>query len=1548
MRRSDRGLIDRGANGCIFGNNMRPVGTHRGTTHVHGLKNHTIRDLPLMQAGGVVPSNRGPIILILNQAAKLDDSLTILSPGQMEHYRWTINEKSPLATGGETPSMESPEGYRIPLAIKHGLPYVKLRPFTDHEWQTLPHIMATSPFPWDPSCLDSKIDDEWYNQDPSPSAYFQESNYDAFGDPNPLSDADSDDPANAQDRPVARSDVHAFATAVISDELAQARSAFVSTRSQRLQRRRKRAQLQEARLPPPPHSPSPSTVGEKIIVETVSEDGDSDGEAEPPELLVHDFSSSESEADGRGQRKPTRRPRRRATKTTGKSPKIIVETVSEDGDSDREAEPPELLVQDFSSSESEAEGGGRGQRKPTRRHRSRATKTTGKSPSSSPSDDDCPHLAEHKITPPSECPDSSSSSEADSDSDAVMGRPSFNSKAKTATGIENPSKTWAIPNVKKREYKKMKGFFPGASVETIKKTFEATTQYATRGAVEGTTLRQQIRAPNPVLNVRRRNEDVATDTLHSSTPAAGNGSTKAQFFIGRLSKYRSVVPIGNSDKDFVHALMEEIRKRGAMNRVISDRAKAEISARVKDVLRTYNIGDWQSEPHQQRQNYAERGFKNTKEWTNNVLNMSGAPASMWLFALIYVCFLQNHLAYKSLGWRTPIEWLLGYTPDISVLLQFVFYQPVLYAMREPSFPEDSTELVGRIVGISEDIGHGMTFKILIDDKGNTIDRAVVRSALGKGPYRNLRALRKGKEDVDDEPDEELTPFEKGLERDIGSFESDAAFGKYVRGYEEVLRSPHDVEDGDLPKVDIKNLAGRTFITTPDDDGEQFRATVVEAQATGERTADHEDVILKFKCKHGDRLFEEVMSYNKMLEWCDRDLDKDDMYRLESIASHRKAKLSTTKGQWEVLVEWASGIKTWNCLNLTFSDDPMSVSLYALRNKLLELPGWKRCRPYVKNAKRFGRMINQAKLRNYRRKPVYKYGQQVPRNHEEAVFIDEKNGNTAWQESEKLELNQLNEYETFNDLGLGAPRPEGYTRIPCHMVYDFKHDGRFKSRFCAGGHRTPTPESSVYSGVVSIQGIRIVTLLAELNDLELWSTDVGNAYLESYTTEKVCFTAGGEFGELEGHTLVIIKALYGLKSSGKCWHDKLFEVLWSMGFRPSKAEADIWMRAAGDHYEYVACYVDDLLIVSRDPQKIITGLEAKPHKFKLKGTGPVKFHLGCDYFRDENGTLCVGPKTYIERLALQYKSMFGVAPTTTYRAPLEKNDHPELDTSSLLNEDGITQYQSLIGAMQWTITLGRFDVSVAVMTMSGFRVAPRVGHLERLRRIVGYLYKKRNGYVRVRTGEPDFSDLPPKRHDWSHTVYGDVKEVIPEDAPTPLGKRLVHTVLNDANLHHDMVTGRSVTGILHFLNQTPIDWYAKKQATAEAATYGSEFVSARTATEQILAMRTTLRYLGVEVHGPTRLFGDNSSVVTSGSVPDSPLKKRHHALSYHVTREAIASGAMDFQHVPGDANASDILSKHWAYSAVWPLLKSVLFWPGDTGDLFGAKDTDSPIPDLDVK
>jgi hypothetical protein len=278
-------------------------------------------------------------------------------------------------------------------------------------------------------------------------------------------------------------------------------------------------------------------------------------------------------------------------------------------------------------------------------------------------------------------------------------------------------------------------------------------------------------------------------------------------------------------------------------------------------------------------------------------------------------------------------------------------------------------------------------------------------------------------------------------------------------------------------------------------------------------------------------------------------------------------------------------------------------------------------------------------------------------------------------------------------------------------------------------------------------------------------------------------------------------------------------------------------------------------------------------------------------------------------------------------------HPEIDCSELLGPADIQKYQSLVGSMQWAVSLGRFDIATAVMTLSVFRAAPRVGHLERAKRVVGYLSKMKHAIIWFRVREPDLSDLPDIEYDWELSVYRSVKEAVPQDAPTPRGNRVTMIHYVDANLYHDLLTGRSVTGILHILNQCPIDWFSKKQATVETATYGSEFVApARICTDQVIDIRYTLRYLGVPINKKSFLFGDNESVVGSATKLDAKLHKRHSALSFHRVREAIAAKFLAFFHIPGKRNPADVLSKHWGHAAIWQLLQPLLFWQGDTANM----------------
>ena len=449
-------------------------------------------------------------------------------------------------------------------------------------------------------------------------------------------------------------------------------------------------------------------------------------------------------------------------------------------------------------------------------------------------------------------------------------------------------------------------------------------------------------------------------------------------------------------------------------------------------------------------------------------------------------------------------------------------------------------------------------------------------------------------------------------------------------------------------------------------------------------------------------------------------------------------------------------------------------------------------------------------------------------------------------------------------------------------------------------------------------------------LKLSAADIKNAYLTSYTSEKIVFTAGPEFGEQAGHTMMIVKALYGLRTSGKCFHESFSRALTALDFKPSLADPDVWMRDIGDRYEYIVRYVDDICCAMENPDLFYEQLKGEPFKLKLTGCEEPKYHLGGDFFRDDDGTLCYGAQTYVKRMLDNTKNLFGELPKKCL-SPMDKDDHPELDTSPLCGPADIAKFQSLIGSMQWAISLCRFDIAHAVMTLGRFRTAPRENHIKSALRIIGYLRHYPQAAIRFRTGIPDHETEygTPPTQDWLYSVYGKPTEDIPYNAPEPKGKPVRTSTFKDANLMHCLVTGRSVTGILHLLNQTPIEWFSKRQSQVETATYGSEFMAGRQATEQIMDLRYTLRMLGVPLDGPSWLFGDNKSVVQSSTIPHSTLSKRWNALSYHRIREAIAAGIIYFVHMPGTENPSDTLTKPLTHAVAWKFHEPLLFWKGET-------------------
>ena len=173
-------------------------------------------------------------------------------------------------------------------------------------------------------------------------------------------------------------------------------------------------------------------------------------------------------------------------------------------------------------------------------------------------------------------------------------------------------------------------------------------------------------------------------------------------------------------------------------------------------------------------------------------------------------------------------------------------------------------------------------------------------------------------------------------------------------------------------------------------------------------------------------------------------------------------------------------------------------------------------------------------------------------------------------------------------------------------------------------------------------------------------------------------------------------------------------------------------------------------------------------------------------------------------------------------------------------------------------------------------------------------------------------------------YGKTKELIPPDAPEPRGNPVQTTCFEDSDHAGDEVTRRSRTGVLIFLNSSPILWYSKKQTSIETSSFGSEFSAMKTAMELIEGLRYKLRMMGVPLDGPAHIRADNMSVVHNTSNPASTLKKKSNSIAYHYCRERVAQGVAVVGYTPSAQNLADMLTKSQPGEVRRRLASQVLF------------------------
>ena len=352
------------------------------------------------------------------------------------------------------------------------------------------------------------------------------------------------------------------------------------------------------------------------------------------------------------------------------------------------------------------------------------------------------------------------------------------------------------------------------------------------------------------------------------------------------------------------------------------------------------------------------------------------------------------------------------------------------------------------------------------------------------------------------------------------------------------------------------------------------------------------------------MMEEIMDHCKTSEA----MNKDD-------PNYIRGKTKTTKG-WEICILWKDTSFTWVPMKDLKHAYPVELAIYAKANKLSNEPAFEWWINHV--IKKKHQIISKIKSKYWQRS--HKYGIRIPKTVQEALILDKENNDDLWQQAINLEMPKIRKAMRVFD---GDPKSLiGYQQITGHVIFDIKLGENFcrKARYVADGHKTDTPSHITYSSVVSRDSVRIMLLITALNELDILSGDIENAYLTAPCREKCWTIAGPEFGPLEGRILIIEKALYGLKSRGAAFRSFMAEKLDDMNFKSSHADPDVWMRPAikpdGEkYYEYILVYVDDILCISHKPLEPKIEIH-RDMKFKNNKIVPPEFYLGGKLERKE--------------------------------------------------------------------------------------------------------------------------------------------------------------------------------------------------------------------------------------------------------------------------------------------------------------------------------------------
>jgi hypothetical protein len=401
-------------------------------------------------------------------------------------------------------------------------------------------------------------------------------------------------------------------------------------------------------------------------------------------------------------------------------------------------------------------------------------------------------------------------------------------------------------------------------------------------------------------------------------------------------------------------------------------------------------------------------------------------------------------------------------------------------------------------------------------------------------------------------------------------------------------------------------------------------------------------------------------------------------------------------------------------------------------------------------------------------------------------------------------------------------------------------------------------------------------LAALEDWELESVDISSAFLNGVLQEEVYMEQPEGFQE-KGSEWVwkLIKAIYGLKQAGRCWHEKLNEVLVSMGFKRIMSDHSIWIFLRDEERIIIPVYIDDMTIVAKSKAAVSRIIDELKQHFKLRELGPTSWILGVEVHRDRpNHTLTLSQRQYIVDLLEEFQMSScnpvstPIDPGTKLTAAMSPQTAADVQAMKPFN------YRKAVGRVMYLAIATRGDIAYTVGVLARFAENPGMQHWAAFKHLLRYL-----------KGTMDCK-----------LTY------------TPSNSKELFTTYTDADHAGNPDNGRSTSGFVVKVGTGAISWSSRLQSIVALSTTEAEFVAAVSAGQEILWLRNLFSELGFSITGPSTLYIDNQSALAVAKNPEHHGRMKHLDLRFYWLRDEVEKGRIGMVHLRTSQMPADLLTK----------------------------------------